>query len=181
MVRSINERDDLHLIFILFQLNNIRIAFFGNSSLIMSATRRIQKELQEIMKDPISEFSINAENITSWEAVLIGPQNSPYAKGIFNIKIDFPTDYPFKPPTIKFLTKIYHPNIDENGSICMTILKPDSWKPATKMHMVLNQIVLLLNEPNPDDPLETAIAEQFKSDYGKFVSTAKSWVLQHAS
>ncbi|VDN37185.1 unnamed protein product [Gongylonema pulchrum] len=56
----------------------------------------------------------------------------PYNKGAFKIAIDFPVEYPFKPPKITFLTKIYHPNVDEKGQVCLPIISPDNWKPATK-------------------------------------------------
>lgn len=56
----------------------------------------------------------------------------PYEKGAFRIEITFPADYPFKPPKIIFKTKIYHPNIDEKGQVCLPIINPENWKPATK-------------------------------------------------
>lgn len=56
----------------------------------------------------------------------------PYNKGAFKVAIDFPVEYPFKPPKITFLTKIYHPNVDEKGQVCLPIISPDNWKPATK-------------------------------------------------
>lgn len=58
--------------------------------------------------------------------------NSPYNKGAFRIEINFPAEYPFKPPKITFRTKIYHPNIDEKGQVCLPIISAENWKPATK-------------------------------------------------
>ena len=59
-------------------------------------------------------------------------ENPPYNKGAFKVQIDFPAEYPFKPPKITFLTKIYHPNIDEKGQVCLPIISAENWKPATK-------------------------------------------------
>ena len=59
-------------------------------------------------------------------------ENPPYSKGAFRIRIEFPAEYPFKPPKITFMTKVYHPNIDEKGQVCLPIISAENWKPATK-------------------------------------------------
>ena len=64
-----------------------------------------------------------------WQATIMGPGDSPYSGGVFFLAIHFPTDYPFKPPKVNFTTRIYHPNINSNGSICLDILR-DQWSPA---------------------------------------------------
>lgn len=64
-----------------------------------------------------------------WQATIMGPGESPYTGGVFFLAIHFPTDYPFKPPKVNFTTRIYHPNINSNGSICLDILR-DQWSPA---------------------------------------------------
>jgi len=86
-----------------------------------------------------------------------------------------PTEYPFKAPVINFTTKIYHPNVtfDEKGSICIGVLKTELWKPSNKISSILTAIQQLLAEPNPDDPLENTIAEQFKTDRKAFDKEAK--------
>ena len=68
-------------------------------------------------------------------------ENPPYSKGAFRIKIEFPAEYPFKPPKITFLTKVYHPNIDEKGQVCLPIISAENWKPATKTDQGKNQTV----------------------------------------
>merc|ERR1712167_562566 len=102
----------------------------------------------------------------------MGPSDSPYAGGIFFLDIQFPTDYPFKPPKIKFNTKIYHCNVNNNGSICLDILS-GQWSPALTISKVLLSICSLLTDPNPDDPLVPEIARQYKSDKEKHDKTAK--------
>jgi len=131
----------------------------------MSTLQRIQKELLEIQKDPPANCSAGPEgdDLYEWQASIMGPRDSPYQGGVFWLKIHFPKDYPFKPPKVMFLTKIYHPNISSSGAICIDILK-DNWSPALTISKVLLCICSLLDDPNPDDPLVPDIAELFKSD-----------------
>ena len=92
----------------------------------------------------------------------MGPQNTPYAGGKFNLSIRFPDSYPFKPPKVKFVTKIYHPNISsENGAICMDMLD-EEWNPAYPVEKILLAISSLLGDPNFDRPLEVEAFPEFK-------------------
>ncbi|KAG9299541.1 hypothetical protein G9A89_020712 [Geosiphon pyriformis] len=147
------------------------------------ALRRINKELLELNKNPPVGVSAGPveEDLFTWQGTILGPQNSPYKGGIFRLKIEFSPDYPFKPPTIKFITRVYHPNIDEDGSICVNLLKTDVWKPATKIAQVLEAIASLLENPNPDDALVVSIAEIYNTNKAKFVKTAKEYVRKYAS
>merc|ERR1712003_462921 len=104
----------------------------------------------------------------------MGPPDSPYQGGVFFLNINFPADYPFKPPKVHFTTKIYHCNVNSNGSICLDILK-DQWSPALTISKVLLSISSLLTDPNPDDPLVPEIANLYKNDMAKYVEVAKEW------
>uniref|UniRef100_M8CMI9 SUMO-conjugating enzyme UBC9 n=1 Tax=Aegilops tauschii TaxID=37682 RepID=M8CMI9_AEGTA len=104
----------------------------------------------------------------------MGPSDSPYSGGVFLVTIHFPPDYPFKPPKVAFRTKVFHPNINSNGSICLDILK-DQWSPALTISKVLLSICSLLCDPNPDDPLVPEIAHMYKTDRHKYESTARTW------
>lgn len=84
------------------------------------------------------------------------------------------------PPKVRFLTKIYHPNIDRLGRICLDILK-DKWSPALQIRTVLLSIQGLLSAPNPDDPLDNKIAEHWKTNESQAVATAKEWTLRYAT
>lgn len=143
--------------------------------------RRIQKELQEFRKDCPLNCSAGpiGEDIFRWEGIIVGPDDTPYAGGIFDMKILFPVDYPFKPPTITFVTKIYHPNINQAGGICLDILK-NQWSPALTISKVLLSVCSMLSDPNPDDPLMPEIAQQYKFKRDEYNATARSWTLQHA-
>jgi hypothetical protein len=79
---------------------------------------------------PIRSISRTPPQVPKKHPRLITQQSdSPYSGGVFFLAIHFPTDYPFKPPKVNFTTRIYHPNINSNGSICLDILR-DQWSPA---------------------------------------------------
>ena len=92
------------------------------------------KELEEIRKCGMENFrniQVDEANLLTWQGLIV-PDNPPYDKGAFRIEINFPAEYPFKPPKITFKTKIYHPNIDEKGQVCLPVISAENWKPATK-------------------------------------------------
>lgn len=152
-----------------------------------ATTKRIMKE-QKIMQEyesicdgtrpSISAAPISEDDLHRWEAVIIGPPESVYAGGIFRLLISFPADYPFKPPRVEFLTRIYHCNI-VNKYICLDILKTQ-WSPALTIDKVLLSIVSLLSDPNPDDPLNRDAAQLFTTDREKYDAMAKDWTKRYA-
>lgn len=109
----------------------------------------------------------------------MGPPDSPYQGGVFFLTIHFPTDYPFKPPKVAFTTRIYHPNINSNGSICLDILR-SQWSPALTISKVLLSICSLLCDPNPDDPLVPEIARIYKTDRERYNELAREWTRKYA-
>lgn len=145
------------------------------------ANKRITKELLDLQRDPPSSCSAgpSGDNMFNWQATIMGPSDSPYSGGVFFLNITFPTDYPFKPPKLSFATKIYHPNINQNGSICLDILK-DQWSPALTISKVLLSITSLLTDPNPDDPLVAEIANLYKTDRVRYENTAREWTRKYA-
>jgi ubiquitin-conjugating enzyme E2 D/E len=145
------------------------------------ALRRISRELEDLQKEPPANCSAGpeGEDLFRWEGVIIGPSDSPYANGVFKLKILFPIDYPFKSPTVSFTTKIYHPNINSAGVICLDILKTN-WSPALSISKILLSICSLLTDPNPNDPLEIDIANLYKQSPEKYNEKAKLWTEQYA-
>ena len=119
--------------------------------------------------------------VYNWQATIMGPPDSPYAGGVFFLNIRFPPDYPFKPPKVSFTanTRIYHPNINSNGNICLDILK-DQWSPALTISKVLLSVCSLLTDPNPDDPLVPEIAQLYKTDRVRYEATAREWTRKYA-
>lgn len=148
----------------------------------MSATRRLQKELQELRESGLKSFRniiVDEQNILNWTGLIV-PENAPYSKGAFKIEINFPAEYPFKPPKIAFKTKIYHPNIDEKGQVCLPIINAENWKPATKTDQVIQALVALVNDPEPEHPLRADIAEEYTKDKKKFLKNAEEFTKKYA-
>ena len=147
----------------------------------MSNTR-IKKELKDIQKDPPLNCSAGPkdDDLYEWTATIMGPNDSPYSGGIFYLNIFFNSDYPFKPPKIKFITKILHPNINKNGDICLDILNKN-WSPVLTVTKVLLSICSLLTDPNPDDPLDVDIARIYKEDKEEYFRLTKNYTLKYAT
>ncbi|KAF3444025.1 hypothetical protein FNV43_RR13715 [Rhamnella rubrinervis] len=124
--------------------------------------------------------SPSEDNMRYFNVMILGPSQSPYEGGVFKLELFLPEEYPMAPPKVRFLTKIYHPNIDKLGRICLDILK-DKWSPALQIRTVLLSIQALLSAPNPDDPLSENIAKHWKSNEGEAVETAKEWTRLYAS
>uniref|UniRef100_A0A1I7S3W5 E2 ubiquitin-conjugating enzyme n=3 Tax=Bursaphelenchus TaxID=6324 RepID=A0A1I7S3W5_BURXY len=148
---------------------------------IEMALKRIQKELQDLGRDPPAQCSAGpvGDDLFHWQATIMGPPESPYQGGVFFLTIHFPTDYPFKPPKVSFTTRIYHPNINSNGSICLDILR-SQWSPALTISKVLLSICSLLCDPNPDDPLVPEIARIYKTDRDRYNTLAREWTQKYA-
>uniref|UniRef100_G1PJD3 Ubiquitin conjugating enzyme E2 D4 n=1 Tax=Myotis lucifugus TaxID=59463 RepID=G1PJD3_MYOLU len=146
-----------------------------------AAWKRIKKELSDLQRDPPAQWSARpvGDDWFCWQATITGPNDSPYQGGIFFLNIHFPTDYPFKPPKVAFTTKIYHPNIHSNGSICLDVLQ-SHWSPSLTVSEVLLSICSLLCEPNPDDPLVPEIAHTYKANREKYNKLAREWTQKYA-
>merc|ERR1712054_458260 len=122
-----------------------------------SSFKRLNKELKAFQTSPVEWCSVRLEDESSmlkWKATISGPDDSPYAGGMFTMSIEIPPEYPFKPPALTFDTKVYHPNIKKSdGQVCQDILRKD-WSPQLKIKDVLMTVRHLLREPSIDSPLE---------------------------
>ncbi|OJD25188.1 hypothetical protein ACJ73_03448 [Blastomyces percursus] len=152
----------------------------------MGSQKRIAKEFNELMESPPAGISVtlaNGSDLYNWKVHMQGPESSPYNGGNFIINLSLPNDYPFKPPTVSFDTKIYHPNVtnDDKGSMCLGMLKSDEWKPSSRIAAVLEFARQLLVEPMPDDAVEGRIAEQYRDDRKRFDEIARDWTRKYAS
>ena len=148
----------------------------------MSINQRIIKETQKLKKDPISGISAEAfsDNPRYFNVIISGPKDSPYEGGKFHLQLYLPEEYPMVPPKCIFMTKIYHPNIDFLGRICLDILKKN-WSPALQIRAVLLSIQSLLNEPNTADPLNEKVNDHWLKDRKDAEKTAKEWTQKYAS
>ncbi|OUU62292.1 MAG: hypothetical protein CBC22_04825 [Alphaproteobacteria bacterium TMED62] len=145
-------------------------------------TKRIQSELKNLQKDPPANCSAGPidDDLYKWQATLMGPEGTPYEGGVFLLSINFSEDYPFKPPKVSFITKIYHCNIRSDGAICLDILK-EQWSPALTISKVLLSICSLLDEPNPDDPLVPDIAELLQANKELHDEKARNYTTIYAN
>lgn len=149
----------------------------------MASIKRLEKEKIDLLKSPpanCTAYPASDNDCFHWNATIFGPVETPYENGIFHLDIRFPSDYPFKPPKINFITKIYHPNINTSGGICLDILK-NNWSPALTISKVLMSICSLLNDPNPDDPLRSDVAALYKNKRQEYEKNAREYTLAYAS
>jgi len=148
----------------------------------MSLPRRIVKETQRLSQEPVPGITATPyeDNLRYFNVMVAGPSESCYEKGNFKLELFLPADYPMAPPKVRFLTKIFHPNVDKLGRICLDILK-DKWSPALQIRTVLLSIQALLSAPNPDDPLDNTVAELWKQDPKAAQAKAAEWTQTYAS
>ncbi|XP_076326529.1 ubiquitin-conjugating enzyme E2-22 kDa-like [Tachypleus tridentatus] len=149
------------------------------------ATERIKREFKEVVKsEEVAKCDIKVElvndNYTELRGEISGPPDTPYEGGNFVLEIKIPETYPFNPPKVKFVTKIWHPNISSvTGAICLDILK-DQWAAAMTLRTVLLSLQALLSAAEPDDPQDAIVARQFKENPDMFWLTAKHWSYTYA-
>ncbi len=143
--------------------------------------RRIVKETQRLMAEPVEGISAapTEDNMRYFNVVIVGPSSSPYEGGVFKLELFLPEDYPMAAPKVRFLTRIYHPNVDKLGRICLDILK-DKWSPALQIRTVLLSIQALMSAPNPDDPLDENVAKMWKTDEARAMEMAREWTRMYA-
>jgi len=146
---------------------------------------RMQKEVMMLEKSPPYGISAWPRNdaLDLLEAVVTGPEDTPYEGGLFELEINIPESYPNEPPKVRFITPVYHPNIDNSGRICLDSLKmppKGAWTPSLNISTLLITIRVLLANPNPDDPLMPDITEQYIHHHSEFSATARAWTRKHA-
>lgn len=147
----------------------------------MAWLKRITHELRELQNgsNPFKITPVNSNSLQRLSATIQGPKDTPYEDGVFELNVEVPNQYPFSPPKVTFKTKVYHVNIDTRGNICLDILK-DQWSPSLTLEKIMLSISSLLDDQNPDDPLRSDLARQYKHNKDEFIKTAREFTLQHA-
>ena len=149
----------------------------------MMRLRRLQAELRRVRQSPVPGIlDVAPEDdgaLDIWTATLEGPEGSPYQGGHFGVRMRFTDVYPAEAPQVHFITRLYHPNINVNGSICLDVLQT-AWSPALTVMDVLDALRRLLVEPNPHDPLVPEIATLYSVDRAACNAQAAVWTATYA-
>jgi len=143
----------------------------------------LRKQLAELNKNPVEGFSaglIDDEDIFRWEVMIIGPPDTMYEGGFFKCHLYFPTEYPLRPPVLKFLTDIWHPNIEKDGKVCISILHEpgddrfgyekasERWLPIHTVETILISVISMLADPNDESPANVDAAKEWRENYQEF-------------
>ncbi|KAJ3449547.1 ubiquitin-conjugating enzyme e2 2 [Anaeramoeba flamelloides] len=145
--------------------------------MITPSKKRLMRDFKKLQSDNL--VGINAvpdqNNIMKWTAIMFGPEDSAWEGGIFKLKLDFSDEYPNKPPNVKFLSKLFHPNVYNDGRICLDILK-SNWSPIYDVSSILTSIQSLLTDPNPRSPANTEAARLFEQNKREYYRKVKQIV-----
>ncbi|XP_054433618.1 ubiquitin-conjugating enzyme E2 L3-like [Pteronotus mesoamericanus] len=147
----------------------------------MAASGRLMRDLEEIHKRGMQNFcNIQGDevNLLTLQRLIV-PDNPSYDKGTFRIKINFPLEYPFKWPKITFKTKIYHPNINEKGQVCLPVISAEDWKAVTKTNQIMQSLRGQVNDPQPEHPLWADLAEEYSKECKKFCKNAEEFTKKY--
>ncbi|KAL6713124.1 Ubiquitin-conjugating enzyme E2 1 [Lecanora helva] len=149
-----------------------------------SRTRRIAKEVADIHSDNLSNIYAspvgNGEDLTHLKGSFKGPPGTPYEGGNYIIDVKIPNDYPFKPPVMKFDTKVWHPNVSsQTGAICLDTLS-SAWSPVLTIKSALLSLQSLLSTPEPKDPQDAEVAGMLTRNPKEFERVAREWAVKHA-
>ena len=147
---------------------------------------RIQKEYEALIKNPIENviFEMSESNINEWTFVIFGPNDSVYKDGVYNGKLIIPKEYPHRPPEVRFTSKLFHPNVYDDGKLCMSILhegidptgyekEEERWRPLNNIRTIFISIVSLLYDPNPDSPANIDAGVMWRKDQEAYKQRVK--------
>ncbi|CAP21120.1 Protein CBR-UBC-1 [Caenorhabditis briggsae] len=141
--------------------------------------RRLMRDFKKLQEDPPAGVSgaPTEDNILQWEAIIFGPQETPFEDGTFKLSLEFSEEYPNKPPTVKFISKMFHPNVYADGSICLDILQ-NRWSPTYDVAAILTSIQSLLDEPNPNSPANSLAAQLYQENRREYEKRVQQIVEQ---
>ncbi|KAJ9448508.1 Ubiquitin-conjugating enzyme E2-17 kDa [Diplonema papillatum] len=147
----------------------------------MGLTERLKKEADRMKKNRVEGIFLDeaTTGTTVWSAEIAGPDGSPYEGGMFRLTMSFPREYPFKPPTVKFVTKVFHPNVYVSGDICLDILQ-NAWQPTYTAEKTLLSIQSLFTDPNPSSSANGKAGDLYESHRRKYDDEARRMTKVHA-
>ncbi|GIQ87256.1 hypothetical protein KIPB_009258 [Kipferlia bialata] len=152
-----------------------------HGALSRTASQRLVSELRRFEREPVpGVMLVNTDDMRSWRACIMGPSESPYEAGVFELKVEFPKEYPNRPPTCTFITKVFHPNVGDGGSICASVFD-SHWSCSYTVQALLLNIRSLLEDPNPNSPLNSDAAQLYMKDRRKYNRRVRKCVREHAT
>jgi len=144
----------------------------------------LRRQLTDLAKNPIDLVSvglIDDSNVYEWEILVMGPDGTLYEGGFFKAKLVFPPDFPNQPPTMTFTSEMWHPNVYEDGRVCISILHPpgedelnaqesaeERWRPILGVEQILISVISMLSDPNDESPANIDAAVQWRKDRPAF-------------
>ncbi|XP_028969162.1 ubiquitin-conjugating enzyme E2 L5-like [Galendromus occidentalis] len=148
----------------------------------MAACRRALKDLKDIRAGPLPRYPIikvDDANVLEWE-VLLQPTSPPFNQGAFWVSLNFPPQFPFVAPRIRFKTKIYHPSVDDEGKVCLMIILQENWKPATKVSTILEELADSIDKVSPEHALRSELVQEYLKERTKFDKNALDLIQKFA-
>jgi ubiquitin-protein ligase len=154
------------------------------------AMKRLQIEYKQSVKEPnyFYSISINQNNFYIWDALLIGPPDSPFEGGIFKCQFKFNNNYPNKPPEFKFTSPMFHPNIYPDGRVCISILHEgedefgyeslsERWNPSQNVNSILMSILSMLTSPNFESPANIDASIMWRNNWQEYKNKIYSIIM----
>ncbi|RCK65459.1 Ubiquitin-conjugating enzyme E2 2 [Candida viswanathii] len=141
------------------------------------AKRRLMRDFKRMQQDPPSGVSASPlpDNVMKWNAVIIGPSDTPFEDGTFRLLLQFDEQYPNKPPQVRFISEMFHPNVYASGELCLDILQ-NRWSPTYDVSSILTSVQSLLNDPNISSPANVEAANLYKDHRLQYVKRVRETV-----
>ncbi|KAJ1858519.1 ubiquitin-conjugating enzyme E2 H [Coemansia sp. RSA 2131] len=145
-----------------------------------SPRRRIETDVMKLLMSDYDVKLVN-DNMQEFYIMFIGPEGTPFAGGEWKIHVELPEQYPFRSPSIGFVNKIFHPNIDElSGSVCLDVIN-QTWSPMFDLLNIFESFMpQLLRYPNPTDPLNGEAAALMMRDTAAYEAKVRDYVVRFA-
>jgi ubiquitin-conjugating enzyme E2 G2 len=163
---------------------------------LTTAHKRLLRELRELMENPtegIIAAPISDSDLFHWRCIITGPEDTPYEYGIFEATLDFPKEYPLSPPTLKFKTPIFHPNVYSDGKVCISILHEpgndplsnesadERWGPLQSIEKILLSVSSMIADPNPNSPANVDAGKLWRTDRARYDEIVRKQVVDSLS
>ncbi|KAJ2776324.1 Ubiquitin-conjugating enzyme E2 2 [Coemansia javaensis] len=141
--------------------------------------RRLMRDFKRLQSDPPEGISGAPcpDNIMMWNAVIFGPAGTPFEDGTFKLTLAFEESYPNKPPGVRFISRMFHPNVYTNGELCLDILQ-NRWSPTYDVAAILMSIQSLLHDPNSSSPANAEAANLYRENRKEYVRRIRETVEQ---